>query len=193
MNNLLKTILFLCLLVSAPKNEFEDANTRRNIDISTGEFEGLYLEKEQESFDSKKVQIVFIFTKLPSAYIDYYDSTNNFIIFDFYDASIGNSLISNITEYPIKETTVEEFQCDLNEGVEGFEPDIRNIVRVKFKADCLVPYKFEVDDFGFMSLKFDWNKEIEKEMKGKNKSYILIQIISVAAAVALSISIINTK
>jgi hypothetical protein len=153
--------------------DFEDAPTRSKAEegvICT--IEGVQFSKKPGPTEgSKDLNVVFLLTEKPSAYFNYYDAVKKAVIFDFYDTHIGESIMEQIHEHPVTNSTVELFKLDLNKDVEGLKPDVRDVVRVSL----FTPYDIEYDlqeDFGVITMNFKWNKKIERGFsRRKNAIY----------------------
>lgn len=153
-------------------NEFEDANTRRSTHINPiGEFEGIFVDDTYIDLESKTVEITFIFSHSPSAYISHYDSLTNKIVLELYDTKIGNSIIDHASEYPITKTTIQEMEYDLNDGIDGLEPDIRKIVRVELNTICEFPHEVYLDKFSMIVLKFYWHENMINKSHNIEENY----------------------
>ncbi len=154
-------------------DEYYDAVSKQsNVEATSGRFEGIFLETNDET-EFKEVKMLFIFSELPyygSTYFSYYDSTKNALILDFYDTYLGASILDSIVEDPITGSKFEELHVNLNEGVEGFEPDMRDLVRVTLYTDYPFEYNLEPDEFDVLTLYFAWSDQIRNRLEKKESS-----------------------
>ncbi|MBF0430115.1 MAG: leucine-rich repeat domain-containing protein [Fibrobacteria bacterium] len=174
--------------LEAISEKIVDARTRKSTSkIVLGRFEGFFIEEQGED-TAKDVSINFIFSDEPimgTTLCDYYDSTKKAIVLDFYDNRLGNSTPGTVTEYPITRTEIKELILDLNEGIEGLEPDIRQVVRIIFYTPFNFPYEIGMDEFNTIAFQFKWNRDIEKRLSYKPTStmwLIPVSIIMLGAA-----------
>jgi hypothetical protein len=180
----LNILLLLCLF-SFSSSDYEDAITKRSTtQTKIATFEGIYSDVNYDYIDSKKVNLYFILENVPSAYFEHYDSINNIIIIDFYDVKLGSSIFDTISEYPIIRSEYSESMIDLNLGVDGFEPDIRNVVTIKFFTKYKFEYSFHMDEFYEFNLKFQWNEKDEKNLKNY-QAYAFNKIIFILFPISL--------
>lgn len=170
-------MLFLCLSTILA-DVFEDANTRTNTSMALSrKFEGVYVDRIY-GLENKRIELIFIFSSIPTAYIDYYDTLNNVVVLEFYDIKIGESLIDSIVEYPIITTKVEETTYDLNKDVTGFKPDVRDIFRFKIYLEYQHPYTVTLDEFNTIKFSFVWSEKAEDNIRAKAKHFNKIIIIT---------------
>lgn len=131
--------------------------------------EGVQVLKKTGDQGEKDVSIVFLLTRKPSVYFNYYDPVKKAIVFDFYDTHIGKSLLDTVHEAPITTSTLELSQIDLNKDVAGLKPDFRDVVRVSLYT----PYKFDYDvqeDEGIITMSFKWSGKKEVRLKRKKNA-----------------------
>ncbi len=159
---------------------YTDAPTRKsNIDRQSGQFEGIFVEKKGTPED-QQINILFLFSNEPyygTTFFDYYDTTEQAVILDFYDFHLGASIIDSLSEAPIQGTHIEQLQVDLNKGVQGMRPDIREVVRIRFFSEYNFPYKMEIDEFNMLTMSYRWNEEIKKKSQlgeGGRKLYWMV-------------------
>lgn len=151
--------------------DFDDAPTK------TADEEGIictiegvqFTKKAGPTEGSKELSIVFLLTEKPSAYFNYYDVTKKAVVFDFYDTHIGESIMEQIHEHPITNSTVELFKLDLNKDVEGLKPDVRDVVRVSLFTNYDLDYDIQ-EDFGVITMNLKWNKKIERTFSRKKNA-----------------------
>jgi hypothetical protein len=177
----IKIILFASLFAFCNEfaffNEYEDAVTKKSNLIQLCEFEGLYIDVKYEDFDSKTVEVYFIMEKLPSNYFTVYDSTNKVLTIEFYDATLGKSIIESIDENPILKTKCSEDSVDLNENIEGLQKDIRKRVKVEIFFKYNFDYKFFMDEYYMFHLKFNWDRQEEKAIENLTASRFNVVLI----------------
>jgi hypothetical protein len=151
--------------------DFDDAPTR------TKEEEGIictiegvqFTKKPGPTEGAKDLSIVFLLTEKPSAYFNYYDAVKKAVVFDFYDTHIGESIMEQIHEHPITNSTVELFKLDLNKDVEGLRPDIRDVVRVSLFTNFDLDYEVQ-EDYGVITMNLKWNKKTERAFSRKKNA-----------------------
>jgi len=151
--------------------DFADAPTRSKEEqgiICT--IEGVQFNKKAGPTEgSKDLSVVFLLTQKPSAYFNYYDNVKKAVVFDFYDTHIGESIMEQIHEAPITNSTVELFKLDLNKDVEGLKPDVRDVVRVSLFTPYDIEYEVQ-EDFGVITMNFKWNKKTERAFTRKKNA-----------------------
>lgn len=162
----------LCVsTVFAQFDDFEDAPTQRSVGrASSGTLEGIVVEvKPGETPDAKNVNVVFLLSKMTSVFFDHYDLEKKQIVLDLYDTKLGESPIDSVIQFPIKGSTVEQTEIDLNKDVEGLRPDLRDVVRITLSSDYNVPYQVE-EEFGVINLRFKWSRKIEKQLAADSRA-----------------------
>ncbi|MBF0432309.1 MAG: hypothetical protein HQK83_13575 [Fibrobacteria bacterium] len=164
------------------EESYEDVTTKKsNVKAHTGKFEGIFVEKVGDNI-AKSVTISFLFSDEPyygTTFFDYYDTTARALTLDFYDFKLGGSIIESVNEFPILRTEVEEMKIDLNKDVQGFQPDVRNVVRVRFFSDYHFPYDIGVDEFNMLTLKFKWDENSIRQISKSDGSFHWFVLFSV--------------
>ena len=103
------------------------------------------------------------------------------MVLDFYDTYLGSSLMDSLNEEPISDVGFEELHINLNEGIDGFEPDIRDVVRITLNSAYNFEYNLEPDEFEVLTLYFTWSEAIRKKLEKKDSSSLMYWLIGVGA------------
>jgi hypothetical protein len=143
--------------------------------------EGVQIIKKPGGNGSKDVSVVFLLTRKPSVYFNYYDAARKAVVFDFYDTHIGESILDTIREPPITTSSVESYKIDLNRDVEGFKPDIRDVVRVALFTPYVLDYDVQ-EDGGVITLSFKWSGRKENRLKRQKTAFYWQFPLALAAA-----------
>ncbi len=135
----------------------------------------------QKEKGGKEISIMFLLTKRPSAYFNYYDAQKKAVVFDFYDTHVGQSIMTPIHDPPFTNSTIQSLKVDLNKDVEGLKPDIRDVVRVSLFTPYDLQYDVQ-DDESVIAMNFKWSPAIEQKFKNQKKAIYWKFPLALAAA-----------
>jgi len=88
---------------------------------------------------------------------------------DIYNSHLGGAITEKIKERPIINSLFEEFTLDLNKGISGMKPDIRNVLRFKVTTEVEVNCTVTRDAFNKVVIDLSWFDE-EKLMDTHEES-----------------------
>lgn len=161
------------MLLFTNSDQLEDLPSKQSNKITvSGYFEGIVMEKTPDSTGSG--QLTFLFSQIPQnglTFFNFYDSMNRELIIDFYDSFLGESIVDTITALPFTKIRCQHSIIDLNAGVEGFAPDIRDVVRIHLACNFNLLITLEQNDLGLVDLYWQWNYKIWQSFIPKQKTY----------------------
>lgn len=156
--------------------------------------EGVQLSSEPGTEQGEKVvSCYFIFRDKPSSFFYEIKDKEKKLVFEFNDVKKGVSPVESMSEAPIKGFEVGEKRVNVNEQVQGLEPEWHSVVTVTFALDA-IPIITVNEEYSVISFSYKWGTDPSKMdkyvQKDNKKKYWLIGGLAGAGAVGAAVAVI---
>jgi hypothetical protein len=131
-------------------------------DIQNAVLEGIQLSSEPGEKDHEIiVGGYFIFRDKPTSYFYEANLKEKKIVFEFNDTEMGASPIPSAKEPPIEGFRIEQTRINVNEEIQGLNPEWHDVVRVSFFMEA-IPHIIVKDEYSIISFSFKWSTDPDK-------------------------------
>ncbi|MFP4522599.1 MAG: hypothetical protein ACLFQK_10675 [Fibrobacterota bacterium] len=118
-----------------------------------------------QKLGERKTVIRMEFIGKPTSYYHGFNQADTALEFEFYDAGLHKYKdYEGLDDLPFRSTEVFEDSVDLNKDIKGIRPDVRDVVRIRFKL--FEEVEFEVyDEYNRIIAELSWNTDPKKNIR----------------------------